>query len=104
MNFKDFKYVSREDGTVTVFNHMAMPDVHIAEGAERFVMIFHGEFLYPDGGKTQNVHKNFISNSDNMLNFNEGVLEAKYENGNHHPLVISQPYLRAFKHKGCTTE
>ncbi|MGB0369951.1 MAG: hypothetical protein ACPGN3_01275 [Opitutales bacterium] len=83
------------------FDHIAAPDVRIAEEAPgRYIMLFHGQhYMGADATDRsgQKEHMNFMAISDDPTDFNDGVLLQPRKDGLLAPVCISDGYARAFK-------
>ena len=72
---------------ITIYKHIASPDVFADDDNERIIMYFHGPTMYNDGGVGQ---KSFVATSNYGLDFN----------GNIEPVILGGSYFRVFEHGG----
>ncbi|WP_144975207.1 hypothetical protein [Bremerella volcania] len=67
----------RSDVTREQFGHIAMPDVHVDDASQRFIMFYHGEnqpqTKTTSGINVPRVHESFVTTSRDGLNFHDPV-------------------------------
>ncbi|MGB0369950.1 MAG: hypothetical protein ACPGN3_01270 [Opitutales bacterium] len=85
---------------LSTFDHIAFPDVTIAENDPgRYIMLFHGMHRMGKGAtrkKGKKEHMNYMAVSGDPTNFNDGVL-LQDRLGTPAPVCVTGPYGRVFK-------